>query len=319
MSDSNSISIKSRSASLKNVQLEVPTENTLTYKSVLEQISKSNKNINTNRLRLTYLKENKHVAIGPSDLNDVGKKHIFDSVDEWYVKDLGRQISWRLVFFIEYLGPILIHTVVYLLSLNASFRGKFHSTSVEYNDFFNKSIYRLILVHYLKREFETLFVHSFSSETMPLFNLFKNSFHYWVLNGLISLGYLGYGFPIANKTLYRVYTALKISDFRVLTAFFGLSELFNLYIHVQLRRWGDKQKSNGVVKRVPLNTGLFKIFVAPNYTFEIWAWIWFTLLFKLNLFSVLFLAVSIGQMYLWAQKKNARYGTKRAFLIPYLL
>lgn len=318
MSASSSIFIKSRSKSLKDVKLEVPTENTLTYQSVLQQISKSNHNISVNRLRLSYLKEGKQVAIGPSELNDVGKKNTFDSVNEWYVKDLGPQISWRLVFFIEYLGPILIHSLVYLLSLNATVRDKFHSNNVPYNDFFNKFIYRLIMVHYLKREFETLFIHSFSLETMPLFNLFKNSFHYWILNGLISLGYFGYGFPFANKTLYRVYSALKISDFRVLTALFGLSEMFNFYIHVALRRWGDEQKRNGVTKRVPLNSGLFKLLVAPNYTFESWAWIFFTLLFKLNLFSVLFLVVSVVQMYLWAQKKNKKYGTKRAFLIPFL-
>ncbi len=32
--------------------------------------------------------------------------------------------------------------------------------------------------HYLKREVETIFVHKFSKGTMPLFNLWKNSFYY---------------------------------------------------------------------------------------------------------------------------------------------
>ena len=40
--------------------------------------------------------------------------------------------------------------------------------------------------HYLKREYETLFVHRFSNATMPFMNVFKNSTHYWILMGFCS-------------------------------------------------------------------------------------------------------------------------------------
>ena len=47
----------------------------------------------------------------------------------------------------------------------------------------------MVLLHYVKRELETAFVHRFSSETMPLINVFKNSFHYYVLFGFGTMGF----------------------------------------------------------------------------------------------------------------------------------
>ena len=43
----------------------------------------------------------------------------------------------------------------------------------------------------LKRELETIFVHT-SNATMPAFNIFKNSGHYWILSGF-NLAYFIYG------------------------------------------------------------------------------------------------------------------------------
>ncbi|AET40025.1 trans-2-enoyl-CoA reductase (NADPH) TSC13 Ecym_5259 [Eremothecium cymbalariae DBVPG len=299
--------VKSRSKSLKDVSLT--SVNNL--EGILSQISKFNGNINTNRLKLSYKKEDKYIGISSSEFFKEHKDEVL------YVKDLGPQISWRLVFLAEYLGPILVHTVMYRLSLSRQNVLKY-SHSAGYNPQLNRVAYYLILVHYLKREFETLFVHSFSQSTMPLFNIFKNSFHYWVLNGLISLGYFGYGFLIPDVVLFPVYSKLRLNYLNKLIGLFVISELWNFYSHIQLRRWGDSQKRKGVTKRVPMDESLFRFLVAPNYTFEVFAWIWFTLLFKMNAFSLLFLAVSTVQMYLWAMKKNQKYGTKRAFLIPFV-
>ena len=46
------------------------------------------------------------------------------------------------------------------------------------------------IIHFLKRELETLFVHKFSRPTMPLSNLFKNCAYYWIFGAVI--GYVSY-------------------------------------------------------------------------------------------------------------------------------
>lgn len=309
------VTVKSRSKSLKDTELEISQNATLD--AFLAEISKKNRNINTNRLRLTYQKESKFVSITTDELL---KGEVNRNGDvELFVKDLGPQISWRLVFLVEYFGPIFIHSVFYYLSTLKNVNEKFHSSSSEYNPVLNKILYLMVIAHYLKREFESVFVHQFSNSTMPFFNLFKNSAHYWILNGMISFCYFGYGFLLSDTTIESFYNLLGFSNVSLLIALFTVSELWNLYIHVRLRQWGDTQKKLGnTTKRVAINDGVFKILVAPNYTFEVWAWIWFTVVSKFNLFSLIFLIVSATQMYLWAQKKNKKYGTKRAFLIPFI-
>ncbi|SCU93809.1 LAMI_0E15654g1_1 [Lachancea mirantina] len=302
------VAVKSRSKSLKDMELPGGTK---TVEDALTAISKANRNISKNRIRLTYLKETKQVAITSDDFFTDGCE------TQVFVKDIGPQVSWRLVFCVEYIGPILVHSLFYWLS-TTDFGAKLHSPSRRPNPFVNQLAYYMVIAHYTKRELESLFLHKFSHATMPLFNIFKNSFHYWVLSGAISAGYFGYGFPLTDAQLFRIYSMLKLNNLSRLIGLFALSEVWNFYVHYKLRKWGDAQKKKGVIQRVPLEDGIFKIFVAPNYTFEVLSWFFFTVVFKLNLFAVFFLFVSAGQMYLWAMKKNKKYGTKRAFLIPFV-
>ncbi|KAK5780873.1 hypothetical protein RI543_002000 [Arxiozyma heterogenica] len=308
------ISVKSRSKKLKDCEIRIKSDKTHALQDVLKQISKQNRDISIYRLRLTYKKDDKHIPI----MEDSFFKSA-DSNLQLYVKDLGPQISWRLVFLIEYLGPILVHSLLYYFSSIEQIRDKLNYSSDNYDPNLNQIVFFLILGHYVKRELETLFLHRFTLATMPLFNVFKNSFHYWVLNGAIGLGYFGYGFLFSNNQLSWIYNAMGQINLSTLIGLFVLSETWNFYMHLQLRVYGDQQIAKGnTTKRVPINEGLFKYLVAPNYTFEVWSWIWFTIIFKFNIFALVFLLVSATQMYLWAIKKNKKYGTKRAFLIPFV-
>ena len=49
-----------------------------------------------------------------------------------------------------------------------------------------------MILHFLKRELETVFVHRFSNGTMPFRNIIKNSVHYHFLSGVL-LAYAVYG------------------------------------------------------------------------------------------------------------------------------
>lgn len=292
---SSEINIKTRSkkAFRKDISISYDSKVNGSIKDLTAHILEAYKSkLNPNRIRLTVLDKDKQVPLS-DDLSNIS--------NDVYIKDLGPQISWRLVFMIEYFGPILIHSILYQLSLYYNI----NNTNAE----ISKTVYYMHLIHYAKREFESIFVHSFSNATMPLFNVFKNSFHYWILNGLIGLGYLGYGFNLGiNSNIKSAYC----------WGVFTIFELCNFFCHIKLRLVGDELLKKGIKERKPINESFFKVLVSPNYTFEVLSWVVVTLTFNMNLFAILFLLVSSVQMYLWAMKKNKKYGTKKAFLIPYI-
>lgn len=159
----------------------------------------------------------------------------------------------------------------------------------------------MVTVHFLKRELETLFVHRFSNATMPAFNIFKNSGHYWLLSGL-NLAVFAYGSSkteISSNPL-AVYAAI---------ALFVAGELANLNAHLVLRalRPADNPQARGI----PQGLG-FNWVTCPNYLFEIVSWtgVWIvnSLISKSGFFSTaLFVLVAGVQMALWAAKKERRY------------
>lgn len=94
-------------------------------------------------------------------------------------KDLGPQVGWKTVFLIEYFGPIFIHAFFYFFPKITYGNAVAHHSSAQTIGM------AMILIHFLKRELETMFVHRFSNSTMPIRNLPKNCAHYWLFGGLM--------------------------------------------------------------------------------------------------------------------------------------
>ncbi|KAG0232555.1 3-oxo-5-alpha-steroid 4-dehydrogenase-domain-containing protein [Mortierella sp. GBAus27b] len=206
-------------------------------------------------------------------------------------KDLGPQISWRTVFLIEYGGPLVIHPLVYYLP------SLFYGQTFEHS-LVQQATYWMVMLHFLKREYETVFVHRFSHGTMPFRNVFKNSAHYHLLSGL-NLAYWVYGpWNAAGATLAQRSDALVYGCI----ALYIFAELSNLHTHVTLR---NLRPPGTRVRKVPRGYG-FDLVSCPNYFFETLAWLAVCIL-TMSWSAYLFWAVAVGQMYIWAVKKHKGY------------
>ncbi|RMD41757.1 hypothetical protein DV735_g3370, partial [Chaetothyriales sp. CBS 134920] len=208
------------------------------------------------------------------------------------VKDLGPQIGWRTVFVIEYLGPILFHPLVY-----GVLRPYLYTDAPAQASQLQTLSLLVVVAHFVKREIETLFIHRFSSSTMPLRNLFKNSGHYWLLSGL-NLAYWLYR-PTSSAAVEPPNPALLYPGL----VLYGLGEIANFNVHVALRNL----RRSGTAERGIPHGPLFDLVTCPNYLTEVISWVGVYLISGLNWSVLLFLAVSIAQMAQWAVKKERRY------------
>jgi very-long-chain enoyl-CoA reductase len=214
-----------------------------------------------------------------------------------YVKDLGPQIAWRTVFLVEYLGPLLIHPAFYLLRPYIyPYPTLSGNKSIPPPSDLQKLSLLLILLHFGKRELETLFVHRFSASTMPLRNIFKNSAHYWLLSGV----YIAYWTYAPNSPTQTGDAHSPVVYLGV--ALFAIAQLANLNTHLVLRNL----RTSGTTERgIPRGLG-FSWVTCPNYLFEILAWlaIWIV---NGSLSTAVFAIVAGAQMAAWARKKERRY------------
>lgn len=229
-----------------------------------------------------------------------------------YFKDLGPQISWTTVFLCEYAGPLFVYLIFYL-----------RPALIYTVD--DKPIAQVVHIamacwtfHYLKRLLETVFIHRFSHATMPLGNLFKNCSYYWGSAAFVSY--------FANHPLYtppcfgnaQIYGGLLL---------FLVCEYGNFAIHVALRNLrppGTKERNIPVVTGNPM-TFLFNYVSCPNYTYEVGAWLGFSIMTQC-VPALLFTLAGFAQMAQWARGKHRnyrrefeKYPRRRTAIVPFLL
>ncbi|KAJ7159846.1 3-oxo-5-alpha-steroid 4-dehydrogenase-domain-containing protein [Mycena crocata] len=219
---------------------------------------------------------------------------------ELTVGDLGPQVQWRTVFLVEYVGPLIIHPLMYYLP-RLVYGVDVHHSALQ------KSAYAMVMLHFFKREMETLFVHRFSRATMPLRNIFKNSIHYHVFSGVLlayDLYRPGFSAAAVAGTWRDDGSILKAA-----WAVWAFAQISNLSTHLTLRAL---RPAGTTTRAVPMGYGFSAPFrlAFPNYFFELLGW---GSVFAMSGSPAagLFLVISGAQMLLWAQKKHAAY--KREF------
>ncbi|CBX92962.1 hypothetical protein IAQ61_008700 [Plenodomus lingam] len=276
--------VRPRGRPIKNLPEAITVNPDAPTADIFREIAKASR-FDINRLRITKGSDG-------SPINNVGEVTVYDTglrnksaID---VKDLGPQISWRTVFIVEYLGPLLIHPLVYLA------RPILYGTSAPASQLQKLTLVMCVL-HFAKREYETVFVHRFSSATMPARNIYKNSGYYWLLAGL-NLAYWTYS-PTspAAKPSSPLLTYLGL-------ALFAVGEVCNYMTHVTLK---NLRRPGSTERGIPQGLG-FSLVTCPNYMFEALAWVGVALV-NCSLSTVLFIIVAVGQMGVWAWKKEKRY------------
>lgn len=229
-----------------------------------------------------------------------------------YFKDLGPQVGWTTVFLTEYAGPLFIYLIFY-------FRPAFiYGTRPSgYLDVVNYACYAWTF-HYAKRLLETVFVHRFSHATMPIRNIFKNSFYYWGFTAFVAyyINHPLYTLPFFGSK--QIYIGL---------AGFIFNELGNFSIHIALR---NLRPAGSKVRKIPFPTSnpftiLFNFVSCPNYTYEIGSWIFFTLMVQ-SVPALLFTIAGGYQMTIWAlgkhrnyRKEFEKYPRGRKAVIPFVI
>ena len=255
--------------------------------------------ISLNRLGIMIAtkKESKEVKTFLSD--DYQKLIFYDGVSDpntiYYLKDIGPQINYRLVYILEYLGPLVFSIIFfarYALIYMKNNPDKQLQTHV-------LCYFFMTLFHYSKRIIESLFVHIFSRTTMPLQNLFKNCAYYWGIFGILC-GYTLFNPYSKDLTWFKVPRYFFI-------AFFFSAEIKNLQTHIILREVKIKGKGK---KYMPPKREGFELCTCANYMWEFFAWVSFSI-FSCNIFVIIFTICGFLQMKQWALKKHKEM--KRVF------
>ncbi|KAF4984648.1 hypothetical protein FZEAL_224 [Fusarium zealandicum] len=228
---------------------------------------------------------------------------------ETLVKDMGYQIAWRTVFVVEYLGPILIHAAFVAARPYLYSNGDKDMSTAQWLSF------GMIMLHFIKREYETLFVHKFSASTMPWTNIFKNSFFYWAFSGVVCAYFIYHPTSLAAQADIPIIDAIG-------AAIYLFGETGNALVHKYL---ASLRSTGGTERKIPTGYG-FELVTCPNYMFEVLSWVGIIVASR-SWTVALFISIGIAQMFPWGKGKERtyrkefgdKYKKKRYVMLPGLL
>ncbi len=176
-------------------------------------------------------------------------------------------------------------------------------------------LFALFHLHFLKREYETIFVHKFSANTMPVHNIVRNSAFYWIMAGLLcALDIYAPGNLSSRDELVPLdYVGLGL---------FAIGETCNWVVHQHL---ASLRKPGGTEKGIPNCIGS-NLVTSPNYMFEVLAWSGVIMISR-SWAVVLFISTGIVYMRDWSRGKEKalrkefgdKYKKKRYTMLPGLI
>ncbi|KAB5582484.1 3-oxo-5-alpha-steroid 4-dehydrogenase-domain-containing protein [Coniochaeta sp. 2T2.1] len=247
------------------------------------------------------------------------------STGELLVKDLGLQLSWRFVFVVEYFGPLLLHPLLIALrpyiyptlpfDLPSWWPYSFKNGETTPMTQVQWLVFAFIILHFLKRELETMYLHKFSANTMPAWNIFRNSFFYWFSAGLVG------AYDVYAPGSLSSRNDLGLLDWVGIALFFN-GEICNYIVHKHL---ASLRKPGGTERGIPHCIGSHLV-TCPNYMFEVIAWVGIIIVSR-SWAIVVFIFFGIMYMRDWSKGKERslrqefgdRYKAKKFTMLPGLI
>ncbi|KAJ7975813.1 very-long-chain enoyl-CoA reductase-like [Quillaja saponaria] len=181
-------------------------------------------------------------------------------------KDLGPQVSYRTLFFFEYLGPLILYPIFYYFPVYQFFGYKAY-----FGDIFCSSL-----------QPRNLACFQCSSAIVPI-------------TGHLA-AYIAY---YMNHPLYTPVSELQM---KIGFGFGILCQVSNLYCHILLRNLRHPDGNGGY--QIPRGF-LFNIVTCANYTTEIYQWLGFNIATQ-TVAGYIFLVVAASIMTNWAIAKHRR-------------
>ena len=237
----------------KDTKESVELNKTLTTEELKAKMAKIHR-IPIEQIELSYvddLKKEKKTLKDADVINQVLPKGV-----SLNLKNLGPQVSWRTVFLTEYGGPLIIFPLLYILGNHKSY------------DFLQKVLFWMVIIHFAKREFETLTVHVFSRSTMPFKRIFINSMHYWIFCGVMC------GIEIFFFWRNPGYSTFTIVFF---AGVWAVSQFMNFMCHVTTSNIRKAPGATETTRGIPRGWG-FDLVSSANYFWEIVSWTIFAIL-----------------------------------------